>query len=262
MAKVVCPDCGKEVDPSEGFCVYCGYTFDDGQTKSPFASAYNQNQGAEQFEETSGGAPVLRFDGSSVNTMPLSSSRGGSELMFGIGMCRILAIFFAALVIVSMLLPFVSMRIVIPKSSIPAGADASTLVRSAAEKDFKYKDDGKQITISRNVSLISMVNRYVILMIGACVAGIVFAIKGKPAVYLICGIGGALLGLFNYFINFSSIDVITKSALFARLYKAMEKTGITFNIDKGAGAYLLIIAAVGMIVSAIFFVYNHAAYDD
>lgn len=263
MAKVVCPGCGKEVDPSEGFCVYCGYTFDDGQTKSPFASAYNQAQAAGDFEETSGGAPVLRYDGSGMGTMPLSSGRGGSsELMFGIGMCRILAIFFAALVILAMLLPFVSVRIVIPRSSIPAGANTSVLVKSASDNHFKYKDDGDKITISRSVSLIASLNRYVLLMIGACVTGIVFAIKGKPAVYLVCGIGGALLGVFNYMINFASIDAVMKSSMFTRLGASMQKTGITFNVDKGAGAYLILVGAIGMIVAAIFFVNNHAAYDD
>jgi len=263
MAKVVCPQCGKEVDPAEGYCVFCGYTFDDGQVKSPFASAYNQAQADGQFEEMSGGSPVIRYDSGYADTMPLSSSRGGnSNLMFGIGMSRILAIFFAAMVILAVFLPFVSIKIVLPKSVIPAGAKTTTLMRSAQEKNFDYNDDGKNITISRSVSLIASANYYLYLIIGACVTGIIFAIKGKPAVYLICGIGGALLSFFNYTMNFSSIDAVTKSNYFTKLMTAMEKTGITMVIEKGAGAYVLLIGAVGMIVAAIIFLNNHAAYDD
>ena len=262
MAQVVCPQCGKEVDSADGYCVYCGYTFDDGQLKSPFASAYNQAQADGQFEETSGGSPVIRFDGSGMDTMPLSSGRGGSDLMFGIGFSRILAILFAAMVILSMLLPFVSVQIIIPKSTIPAGANTATLVKTAADKQFKYNDDGKNITISRSSSLITSANYYVLLMIGACVTGIIFAIKGKPAVYLICGIGGALLGFFNYIVNFSTIDAVTKSSYFTKMLKALTQYGVTFAVNKGAGAYLMLIGGVGMIVAAIIFVYNHAAYDD
>ena len=263
MARAVCPQCGKEVDPSEGYCVYCGYTFDDGQVKSPFASAYNQAQASGDFEETSGGAPVLRFDGSSMGTMPLpSSGRGGSDLMFGIGMSRILAILFAAMVLVAIMLPFVSVRIVVPKSLIPAGAKTTSLMRSAEEKKFTYKDDGKDITIGKSVSLISSPNYFLYLIIGACVTGIIFAIKGKPAVYLVCGIGGALLSLFNYLMNFSSIEAVTKSTYFTKVVSAAGKQGIIFTVDKGAGAYLLLFGAVGMIVAAVIFLSNHAAYDD
>lgn len=262
MAKVACPQCGKEVDPSEGYCVYCGYTFDDGQLKSPFAAAYNQGQAAGQFEETSGGSPVIRFDSNSMEAIPLSSGRGGSDLMFGIGFSRILAIFFAAMVILSMLLPFVTIQIIMPKSTIPAGANTATLVKAAQEKDFKYKDDGKNITISRSASLISSANHYLLLMIAACVTGIIFAIKGKPAVYLICGIGGALLGLFNYIMNFSTLEAVTKSSYFTKMIKTLSQYGVTFAVTKGAGAYLMLIGALGMIVAAVIFLSNHAAYDD
>lgn len=263
MARAICPQCGKEVDPSEGYCVYCGYTFDDGQVKSPFASAYNQGQAAGDFEETSGGAPVLRFDGSSMGTMPISSGReSSSELMFGIGFSRILAIFFAVLVLVSLMLPFVSVKIIIPKKLLPAGPKTTAFMRSVQEKDFKYKDDGKDITISNSVSLISSRTYFLYLIIGACVTGIIFAIKGKPAVYLVCGIGGALLALFNYMMNFSSIDAITKSTYFSKLVSAAGKQGIIFTVDKGAGAILMLIGAVGMIVAAVIFLNNHAAYDD
>ena len=265
MAKVVCPQCGKDVDSAEGYCVFCGYTFDDGQLKSPFASAYNQAQADSQFEETSGGSPVIRVDSSSYyDSVPLSSSRGssGGELMFGIGLSRILAIFFAVMVIVAMIIPFVSVKIVIPKTALPSGFNTATLVRTVNEKNFKYNDDGKDITIGRSVSLIASPNYYLYLMAGACVTGIIFAIKGKPAVYLICGIGGGILGFFNYLMNFSSIDAITKSTYFAKLETAMAKTGITMAIDKGAGAYLLLFGCVGMIVAAIIFLNNHAAYDE
>ena len=265
MAKVECPQCGKVVDSAEGYCVYCGYTFDDGQIKSPFASAYNQAQANGQFEETSGGSPVIRVDSSSYyDSVPMSSSRGGGsgELMFGIGLSRILAIFFAAMVIIAMMIPFVSVRIVIPKTALPSGYNTAALVRTASEKNFKYDDNGKEITIGRSVSLITSPNYFLYLMIGACVTGIIFAVKGKPAVYLICGIGGGLLGFFNYTMNFSSIDAVTKSTYFAKLEAAMAKTGITMVIDKGAGAYLLLFGCVGMIVAAIIFLNNHAAYDE
>ncbi|MBR3081359.1 MAG: zinc ribbon domain-containing protein [Clostridiales bacterium] len=263
MAMVVCPQCGKEVDSSEGYCVYCGYTFDDGELKSPFASAYNQAQADAQFEETSGGSPVIRFDSNSyADTVPMSSGRSSGDLMFGIGLSRILAIFFAALVIIAMIIPFVSVRIVIPKTALPSGFNTSTLVRAANDRNFKYNDDGKDITIGRSVSLITSPNYFLYLMAGACVTGIIFAIKGKPAVYLVCGIGGGLLGFFNYTMNFSSIDAITKSTYFAKLETAMAKTGITMAIDKGAGAYLLLFGCIGMIVAAIIFLNNHAAYDE
>lgn len=262
MAKVVCPDCGKEVDPSEGFCVFCGYTFDDGQAKSPFAAAANAQMQSGGFEETSSGSPVIRFDSSNMDYVPASSMKGSSELMFGIGLCRILAIFFAAVVILAMVVPFVTVRIAFPKSSIPAGADMTSLVRTANQRDFDYKDDGTKITISKSASLITSPNHYMILMIAACITGIVFAVRGKPAGYLVCGIGGGLLGLVNYLLNFASIDAVMRGTNFARLSKAMSKIGMTFNVDKGVGAYLLLIGGVGMIVSAIIFLNNHAAYDN
>ncbi len=262
MAHAICPQCGKEVDTSEGYCIYCGYTFDDGQLKSPFAAAANaQYQAGEQFEETSGGSPVIRFEGGNYDAMPLPSGRSSGDLMFGIGFSRILAIFFAGLVLLAMLVPFVTVKIIVPKSSIPKGADTTTLVRAAADKKFDYKDDGKNITISKSASLIGSPNYYLYLMIGACIVGIVFAVKGKPAVYLLCGVGGAILGVFNYIMNFSSIDAVTKSTTFTKLSKAMAQTGIVFNVDKGAGAYLLIIGCIGMIVAAIIFLNNHEAYD-
>ena len=86
MAQVKCPDCGKVVNPEEGYCMYCGYTFDDGQIKSPFASsAFTQGTSSVSDEssvgvsqpayqeqgETSGGSPVIRFDaGSYSDSMP------------------------------------------------------------------------------------------------------------------------------------------------------------------------------------------------
>ena len=154
MAQVKCPQCGKVVDPSEGYWMYCGFTFDDGEIKSPFASAGAASQafaagtGSTDYsepvsEETSGGAPVLRFDAGSYDSMPLpSTGRSSSDLMFGIGMCRILAIFFAVLVVISMVIPFVTARVTINKSMLPKNTDTSALVRAASEKDLDYKDDG------------------------------------------------------------------------------------------------------------------------
>ena len=275
MAQVKCPQCGKVVDPSDGYCMYCGFTFDDGEIKSPFASAgaasqafaagtASQDYSEPVSEETSGGAPVLRFDAGSMDSMPLpSTGRGSSDLMFGgIGMCRILAIFFAVLVLVSMVVPFVTARITINKSMLPNNVDTSALVRAANEKDFGYKDDGTYITISKSASLIQGYNYYLYLMIASCIAGIVFAVKGKPAVYLVCGIAGALLSAFNYIMNFSSIDAIMKSNAYSKLAQAGGQYGITLSVDKGAGAVLLLIGGIGMIVSAILFVNNHEAYDD
>lgn len=265
MAKVACPQCGKDVDSSEGYCVYCGYTFDDGQLKSPFASAYNQAQADGQFDETSGGSPVIRFDSNSyADSVPMSSSRGssGGELMFGIGLSRILALFFAGLVILSMLVPFVTARISINKSMIPQGTNTQTLVKAAANRNFNYNDDGTYITMSRSVSLIQSPNYFLYLMAACCVAGIVFAIKGKPAGYLLCSIGGALLGVFNYLINFSSIDAVLKSNSYSKLASKMGQYGISLTVDKGAGSVLLLIGAIGMIVAAVIFINNHAAYDE
>jgi len=327
MAQVKCPDCGKVVNPEEGFCMYCGYNFDGSEevqtktfapaynpvigarktvtepavtepvveqpaetqpvetqaaaTPSPFAqSPFAQNAdaqagfGGDSFEDetlgetsSSNGSPVIRFDSNSyADSMPAYAYSGGSgkgDLMFGgIGLCRILAIFFAALVIISMLIPFVTARVQINKSKLPANTDTSVLVRMAAEKNMDYKDDGMYITISKSVSLIQSPNYYLYLMIAACVVGIIFAVKGKPAVYLVCGIGGALLAAFNYFMNFSSIDVIMKSAAYTKIVKAGSEYGISLYVDKGAGAALLLIGAVGMIVAAIIFVNNHSAYDD
>ena len=278
MAQVKCPDCGKVVNPAEGYCMYCGYTFDDGQIKSPFASAGASTQAfaaggdTQDFsepeqEETSGGAPVLRFDSSSsyADTMPMNSYSysGGSGLMFGgIGFSRLLAIAFAALVIISMLIPFVTARVTINKTMLPANTDTTPLVRMASERDMKYKDDGTYITISKSVSLIQAPNYYLFLMIGACVVGIVFAVKGKPAVYLVCGIGGAILAAFNYIMNFSSIDAILKSNAYTKIAKAGSQYGISLGVDKGAGAILMVIGGIGMIVAAIIFLNNHSAYDN
>ncbi|MBO4681032.1 MAG: zinc ribbon domain-containing protein [Clostridiales bacterium] len=332
MAQVKCPDCGKVVNPEEGFCMYCGYNFDGSEevqtktfapaynpvigarktvpepaaaqaaetqhvetqsvetlpvetqtaaTPSPFAkSPFAQNTdaqagfGGDSFDDLSSdepagsnGSPVIRFDSNSyADSMPAyaySGSSGKGDLMFGgIGMCRILAIFFAGLVIIAMLLPFVTARVEINKTMIPANTDTSSLVRMAAEKKMDYKDDGMYISISKSASLIQSPNYYLYLMIGACVVGIVFAVKGKPAVYLVCGIGGALLAAFNYIMNFSSIDAIMKSNAYTKLMKAGSQYGISIYVDKGPGAVLMLIGGIGMIVAAIIFVNNHAAYDD
>lgn len=263
MAQVVCPQCGKGVDPSDGYCVYCGYTFDDGQPKSPFASAYNQAQAAGDFEETSGGAPVLRFDAGSMPAMPVDNMRRGSgELMFGIGMCRILAIFFAVMVLVSVFLPFVSANVVINKGMLPQTYDASAIVKMAGNKNFVYKEDASNITLSKSASLIGAPSRFLYLMIAACIVGIVFAVKGKPAVYLICGITGSVMAGLNYLLNFSSIEAVTKSSYFTKVVKAAGESGITLNVTMGVGGVLMLIGGVGMIVTAIMFLNNHAAYDD
>ena len=326
MAQVKCPDCGKVVNPAEGYCMYCGYIFDGSeevQTKT-FAPAYNPVIGARRadpepvaeqpvepqavetqpevtpaaatpspfakspfaqntdtqagydgnsFEDTlsdepasSNGSPVIRFDSNSYADMPAYSyggGSGGSDLMFGgIGFCRLLAIFFAGVVIISMLIPFVTARVSINKSMIPANTDTSSLVRLANEKKMDYKDDGAYITISKSVSLIQAPNYYLYLMAAACVVGIVFAIKGKPAVYLVCGIGGAVLAAFNYIMNFSSIDAVMKSNAYTKLAKAGSQYGISIGVDKGAGAVLMLIGGIGMIVAAIIFLNNHSAYDN
>ena len=332
MAQIKCPGCGKVVNPAEGYCMYCGYTFDGSEevqskqfapaynpvigarktvpdpeaaqpaetqpvetqpvetqsveiqtaaTTSPFAqSPFAQNTdaqagaGVDSFEDmmsdepsSSSGSPVIRFDSNSyADSMPAyaySGSSGKGDLMFGgIGLCRILAIFFAGLVIVSMLVPFVTARVNVNKLMLPANTDTSVLVRMAADRNMDYKDDGTYITISKSVSLIQAPNYYLYLMIAACVVGIVFAVKGKPAVYLVCGIGGAVLAAFNYFMNFSSIDVIMKSAAYTKIMKAGSQYGISLSVDKGAGAVMMLIGAIGMIVAAIIFVNNHSAYDD
>ena len=182
--------------------------------------------------------------------------------MFGIGLCRILAIFFAVLVLISMVVPFVTARITINKTMLPKNTDTSALVRMASQKDFDYKDDGTFITISKSASLIQGYNYYLYLMIASCIVGIVFAVKGKPAVYLVCGIAGALLSAFNYIMNFSSIDAIMKSNAYSKLASQGGQYGITLTVDKGIGAVLLLIGGIGMVVSAILFVNNHEAYDD
>lgn len=263
MAQVVCPQCGKGVDPAEGYCVYCGYTFDDGQQKSPFASAYNQAQAAGDFEETSGGAPVLRFDGNSSDySMPVSNRRGNGDLMFGVGMCRILAIFFAAMVIVAILVPFVTASVSISKSMIPQNYDVSKLVSAAASKNLNYKEDSNYITLSKSARLLDAPNKFLYLMIAACVVGIVFAVKGKPAVYLVCAVVGSLMAGLNYLLNFSSVELVTKSSSYTKLVSAAGQSGITMNVTMGAGGVLMLIGGIGMIVAAIMFLNNHAAYDD
>ncbi|MBO4448981.1 MAG: hypothetical protein J5777_00170 [Clostridiales bacterium] len=248
-------------------------------TQSPFAkSSFAQNTDTQtglddnSFEDTlsdepasSNGSPVIRFDSNSYAEMPAYSYGGGSsrsDLMFGgIGFSRLLAIFFAGLMIISMLLPFVTARVQINKMMIPANTDTSSLVRMAADRNMDYKDDGTFISISKSVSLIQSANYYLFLMIGACVVGIVFAVKGKPAVYLVCGIGGAILAAFNYVMNFSSIDAVMKSNAYTKIVKAGSQYGISLYVDKGPGAILLLISAIGMIVAAIIFVNNHNAYD-
>ena len=320
MAQVKCPDCGKVVDPAEGYCMYCGYIFDGSEevqtktfapaynpvigarkadpepvvaqpaetqpvetpsaaTPSPFAkSPFAQNTGTQAdfggntFEDPisdepagSNASPVIRFDSNSYADMPAYSYGGGSsgsDLMFGgIGFSRLLALFFAGVVIISMLIPFVTARVSINKSMIPQGTNTQSLVKMAADRNMDYKDDGTYITISKSVSLIQSPNYYLYLMAAACIVGIVFAIKGKPAVYLVCGIGGALLAFFNYIMNFSSIDAVMKSNAYTKLAKAGSQYGISIGVDKGAGAILMLIGAVGMIVAAIIFLNNHSAYD-
>ena len=320
MAQVKCPDCGKVVDPAEGYCMYCGYIFDGSEevqtktfapaynpvigarkadpepvvaqpaetqpvetpsaaTPSPFAkSPFAQNTGTQSdfggntFEDPisdepagSNASPVIRFDSNSYADMPAYSYGGGSsssDLMFGgIGFSRLLALFFAGIVIISMLIPFVTARVTVNKTMLPANTDTSSLVKMASERKMNYKDDGTYITISKSVSLIQSPNYYLYLMAAACITGIVFAIKGKPAVYLVCGIGGALLAVFNYVMNFSSIDAVMKSNAYTKLAKAGSQYGISIGVDKGAGAILMLIGAIGMIVAAIIFLNNHAAYD-
>ena len=61
--------------------------------------------------------------------------------------------------------------------------------------------------------------------------------------------------------NFSSIDAVMKSNAYTKLAKAGSQYGISIGVDKGAGAILMLIGAVGMIVAAIIFLNNHSAYD-
>lgn len=236
MSQVVCPQCGKEVDPSEGYCVYCGYTFDEGELKSPFASAYNRSQEDGQFEETSGGSPVIRFDAGSMDSMESYSTlkRGGSsELMFGIGMCRILAILFAVLTIISSFMPYVTFS-------------ASTATKAP---------------VSKSLSLFSSGGYYLYLMIAACVVGIIFAIKGKPVIYLICSVAGAVLALINYFVMDSAVDIavgMTNNVI----KRAKTQVDLTISTVHGAGFYFMVIGAIGMLIVAVLFFVNHEAYDD
>ena len=186
----------------------------------------------------------------------------GSDLMFGgIGFSRLLALFFAGVVIISMLIPFVTARVSINKSMIPQGTNTQSLVKMAADRNMDYKDDGTFINISKSVSLIQAPSRYLYLMIASCIAGIVFAVRGQPAGYLVCGIAGAVLSGFNYIMNFSSIDAVMKSSAYTRLAREGGQYGITISVDKGAGAVLMLIGGIGMIVAAIIFLNNHEAYD-
>lgn len=242
--------------------------------KSPFAQNTDTQAGFDDnsFEDTisdepagSNGSPVIRFDGSnadySVPVMSSSYSNKG-ELMWGIGFSRLLAIFFAVMVLISMALPFVTATVVMPKSLFTSSSQISALMESANKNDFKFTEDSLNYSFSRSANLLAGYNRWTYMMIAACVAAIIFAIKGKPAVYLCCGIGGALLAFLNYTLNFSTLDAFTKSRMFSTAMKALEKQGVVIQFSKGAGAILLLIGAVGMIVAAVIFVRNHEAYDD
>ena len=70
------------------------------------------------------------------------------------------------------------------------------------------------------------------------------------------------MGVFNYLINFSSIDAVLKSNSYSKLASKMGQYGISLTVDKGAGSVLLLIGAIGMIVAAVIFINNHAAYDE
>lgn len=248
-------------------------------TPSPFAkSAFAQNSDTQagfdgnSFKDTisdepesSNGSPVIRFDGSNMGySVPMTSgsysNRG--ELMWGIGFSRVLAIFFAGMVILSMFLPFVNATVVFPKSLFKTGDQITNMMQAADKNNFKFSEDELNYKFSRSASLMTGYNRWTYMMIAACVAAVVFAIRGKPAVYLVCGIGGAILAFFNYTINFSTLDAFTKSAMFSKAIKVLEQQGVVIQFTKGAGAILLLVGAVGMIVAAVIFVRNHEAYDD
>lgn len=236
MAQVTCPQCGKQVDPSEGYCMYCGYTFDDGNIKSPFAAAgaASATVSGSDEEETSTGSPVIRFDASNMDSMPVSSfGKSKPELMFGIGMCRILAILCAAIVIGSTFLPYITFTV----SSVTKGST------------------------SRSLSLIEVHSTYLYLMIAACIVGIIFAIKGKPVVYLLCSIGAGILSIINYLVMDSAVD-IALGMTSKYIKKAMESSGMIFTKTHGAGFVLMIIGAIGMVIVAVMFFVNHEAYDD
>ena len=159
-------------------------------------------------------------------------------------------------------LPFVSANVVINKGMLPQTYDASAIVKMAGNKNFVYKEDASNITLSKSASLIGAPSRFLYLMIAACIVGIIFAVKGKPAVYLICGITGSVMAGLNYLLNFSSIEAVTKSSYFTKVVKAAGESGITLNVTMGVGGVLMLIGGVGMIVTAILFLNNHAAYDD
>jgi hypothetical protein len=66
----------------------------------------------------------------------------------------------------------------------------------------------------------------------------------------------------NYLLNFSSIEAVTKSSYFTKVVKAAGQSGITLSVNMDVGAALMLIGGIGMIVTAILFLNNHAAYDD
>ncbi len=244
--------------------------------KSPFAQNTDTQTGFDDnsFEDSisdepagSNGSPVIRFDGNSMDySVPMmSSSSSSGELMFGIGFSRILAIFFALMVLISMALPFVSVTVAIPKSLVKSSDQITRMMNSADQNDLKFSEDSVNYNFSRSISLLTLLrgyNRWVILMMAACIAGIIFAIRGKPAIYLACGLGGAVLAVLNYITYTSSYEIVSKNSYVAQAIKLLEKQGIVLQFSQGAGAIMLLIGAVGMIVAAVIFVRNHEAYDD
>ena len=99
-------------------------------------------------------------------------------------------------------------------------------------------------------------------MVAACVVGIVFAVRGKPAIYLACSVGAAALAVLNYIQYTSSLEMVTNNRMISQAIKLLEKQGIILSFSKGAGSVLLLIGAIGMIVAAAIFVRNHEAYYD
>ena len=249
-------------------------------TQSPFAaSPFAQNtdpQGRfdeDPIEDTvsdepagSSGSPYIRFDGSNMDySIPMMSSSSRGELMWGIGFSRLLAIFFAVVVLISLVLPFVTVSVAIPKSMVKSSSEISSMIEKADEADLRFSEDAVNYNFSKSISMITLLrgfNRWVIMMVAACVVGIVFAVRGKPAIYLACSVGAAALAVLNYIQYTSSLEMVTNNRMISQAIKLLEKQGIIISFSKGAGSVLLLIGAIGMIVAAAIFVRNHEAYDD
>ena len=164
MAQVDCPQCGKKVDPSDGYCPYCGFTFEEEEQASPFAAAQAGSQtGADQSsDDEPARSPVI---GGAYDTGITQRATGGTLSDKGL-IFNIAYLIFAAISVILLFVPFAILT---------------------------DRDKTRYTIMNSNIGI-------GVTIVALAVLGFVFSfVKRKKIVIPLSGIGLGAYGLYSFF---------------------------------------------------------------